>query len=52
MNQDYKDRLSVFRSHGVEYLLVGGFAVIMVNATTGQKANFISAVDLIASQSV
>ena len=28
MNQDYKDLLSVFRSHGVKYLVVGGFAVI------------------------
>jgi hypothetical protein len=28
MNQDYKDLLSAFRSHGVKYLVVGGFAVI------------------------
>jgi hypothetical protein len=28
MYQDYKDLLSVFRSHGVKYLVVGGFAVI------------------------
>ena len=28
MYQDYKDLLSAFRSHGVEYLIVGGFAVI------------------------
>ncbi len=28
MNQDYKDLLSAFHSHGVEYLVVGGFAVI------------------------
>jgi hypothetical protein len=28
MYQDYKDLLSVFESHGVRYLVVGGFAVI------------------------
>lgn len=28
MYQDYKDLLSAFHSHGVEYLVVGGFAVI------------------------
>ena len=28
MNQDYKDLLSAFHSHGVEYLVVDGFAVI------------------------
>jgi hypothetical protein len=28
MYQDYKDLLSVFQSHGVKYLVVGGFAVI------------------------
>ncbi len=28
MYQDYKDLLSAFQSHGVEYLVVGGFAVI------------------------
>lgn len=28
MNQDYKDLLSAFQSHGVKYLIVGGFAVI------------------------
>ncbi|HVW85301.1 MAG TPA: nucleotidyl transferase AbiEii/AbiGii toxin family protein, partial [Bryobacteraceae bacterium] len=28
MNQDYKDLLSAFQSHGVKYLVVGGFAVI------------------------
>jgi hypothetical protein len=28
MYQDYKDLLSAFRSHGVKYLVVGGFAVI------------------------
>ena len=28
MNQDYKDLLSAFQSRGVEYLVVGGFAVI------------------------
>lgn len=28
MYQDYKDVLSAFQSHGVEYLVVGGFAVI------------------------
>jgi Nucleotidyl transferase of unknown function (DUF2204) len=28
MFQDYKDLLSVFQSHGVKYLVVGGFAVI------------------------
>ncbi len=28
MYQDYKDLLSAFQSHGVKYLLVGGFAVI------------------------
>lgn len=28
MNQDYKDLLSAFQSHGVRYLVVGGFAVI------------------------
>ncbi|MGH7116654.1 MAG: DUF6036 family nucleotidyltransferase, partial [Stellaceae bacterium] len=28
MNQDYKDLLSVFQSHGVRYLIVGGYAVI------------------------
>ena len=26
--QDYKDLLSVFHSHGIKYLVVGGFAVI------------------------
>ncbi len=26
--QDYKDLLSAFQSHGVKYLVVGGFAVI------------------------
>jgi hypothetical protein len=29
MYQDYKDLLSVFQSHGVKYLVVGGFAVIL-----------------------
>lgn len=29
MNQDYKDLLSAFRSHGVKYLIVGGYAVIL-----------------------
>ena len=28
MHQDYKDLLSAFQSHGVKYLIVGGFAVI------------------------
>ena len=28
MHQDYKDLLSAFQSHGVRYLVVGGFAVI------------------------
>ena len=28
MYQDYKDLLSAFQSHGVRYLVVGGFAVI------------------------
>ena len=28
MFQDYKDLLSAFQSHGVKYLVVGGFAVI------------------------
>ena len=28
MCHDYKDLLSAFRSHGVKYLVVGGFAVI------------------------
>ena len=28
MYQDYKDLLSAFQSHGVEYLVMGGFAVI------------------------
>jgi hypothetical protein len=28
MNQDYKDLLSAFQSHGVKYLVVVGFAVI------------------------
>lgn len=28
MYQDYKDLLSAFHSHGVKYLIVGGFAVI------------------------
>ncbi len=28
MYQDYKDLLSVFQSHGVKYLVVGGFAVV------------------------
>jgi hypothetical protein len=28
MYQDYKDLLSAFHSHGVRYLVVGGFAVI------------------------
>jgi hypothetical protein len=28
MYQDYKDLLSAFHSHGVEYLVVGGFAVV------------------------
>jgi Nucleotidyl transferase of unknown function (DUF2204) len=28
MYQDYKDLLSAFQSHGVRYLIVGGFAVI------------------------
>ena len=28
MYQDYKDLLSAFESHGVKYLIVGGFAVI------------------------
>ena len=28
MYQDYKDLLSGFQSHGVKYLIVGGFAVI------------------------
>jgi hypothetical protein len=28
MHQDYKDLLSAFQSHGVKYLVVGGFAVI------------------------
>jgi hypothetical protein len=28
MNQDYKDLLFAFRSHGVKYLVVGGYAVI------------------------
>jgi hypothetical protein len=28
MNQDYKDLLSAFQSHGVRYLVVGGYAVI------------------------
>ncbi len=27
MNQDYKDLLSAFQSHGVRYLVVGGYAV-------------------------
>ena len=27
MYQDYKDLLSAFQSHGVKYLVVGGFAV-------------------------
>ena len=28
MYQDYKDLLSAFHSHGVKYLMVGGYAVI------------------------
>ncbi len=28
MYQDYKDLLSAFQSHGVRYLVVGGFAVV------------------------
>jgi hypothetical protein len=28
MYQDYKDLLSAFQSHGVKYLVVGGFAVV------------------------
>jgi hypothetical protein len=29
MYQDYKDLLSAFHAHGVKYLVVGGFAVIL-----------------------
>lgn len=29
MNQDYKDLLSAFHAHGVKYLVVGGYAVIL-----------------------
>lgn len=29
MNQDYKDLLSAFHAHGVKYLIVGGYAVIL-----------------------
>lgn len=29
MYQDYKDLLSAFRCHGVKYLIVGGYAVIL-----------------------
>ena len=29
MYQDYKDLLSAFHAHGVKYLIVGGFAVIL-----------------------
>ena len=29
MNQDYKDLLSAFHAHGVRYLIVGGYAVIL-----------------------
>lgn len=28
MYQDYKDPLSAFHTHGVKYLIVGGYAVI------------------------
>jgi hypothetical protein len=28
MYQDYKDLLSAFQTHGVKYLIVGGYAVI------------------------
>lgn len=29
MNQEYKDLLSAFHAHGVRYLIVGGYAVIL-----------------------
>ena len=29
MDQEYKDLLSAFHAHGVKYLVVGGFAVII-----------------------
>ena len=29
MYQDYKDLLSAFHAHGVKYLIVGGYAVIL-----------------------
>ena len=29
MFQDYKDLLSVFHAHGVKYVIVGGYAVIL-----------------------
>ena len=29
MFQDYKDLLSAFHAHGVKYLIVGGYAVIL-----------------------
>ena len=29
MNQDHKDLLSAFNAHGVKYLIVGGYAVIL-----------------------
>jgi hypothetical protein len=41
MYQDYKDLLSAFQSHGVKYLVVGGFAVIHYS-----QPRFTKAIDL------
>jgi hypothetical protein len=41
MYQDYKDLLSAFRSHGVKYLVVGGFAVTITrNRASRRTRNF------------
>ena len=43
--QDFKEFLKLFNDHGVEYLLVGGYAVIhygYVRSTTGDMDIFIS----------
>lgn len=61
MYQDYKDLLSAFHARGVRYLIVGAYAVDfdaawerraqgVIDATTGLKANFISAADLITAK--
>jgi hypothetical protein len=50
MYQDYKDLLSAFHAHGVKYLIVGGYAVILHSQPLFTKDDFFIKADMANAQ--